>query len=530
VAGRSDEAVARALGEVLRDHGWDVAASARRLRGSLNDVLGAEADEHRAAVDAVVLAVEEGIVPDLLEAGRENLDDVLPALTSRLSEWGLAPAPAAWAVRTWATHLPAATIKPPVTLPPSPGPTALPPAAAPEPTALPPAAPSPEVGVTMAPPGPAKDATVLPPLETPDPVRPTRPARRRPSGRGLAVAGAVLVLMAGGVATAVALTGDKEDRQPDRGGAGSGTAAPDETEDAEPAPAPAPADPGLVLAASGVEAPGVEKPLAMAGRTGGVRVARLGDVDTVVTDDGERSAPEGGRLVAFRLAKWACGSGSCRPWDELGLKVSVDGARQPLPAAGRSDTFVVTVPADARDVDLVMRADGLTQTLSLLDARPGRGNIAVLARSGRVDRVGARFTMTERTTIAFDYDGVDRTSVPRDVTVTRAELTWFDGGARPSSPRKAFLKVRSHYTIPLGSYAGKEFAFYPWEMVFVAADGTRYEARDLDDGAGVDAVFEVPAGLKGGRLVLGGDSYSAVSGTTPFTRTLTRKSVPLRFG
>jgi hypothetical protein len=529
VAGRSDEAVARALGEVLRDHGWDVAASARRLRGSLNDVLGAEADEHRAAVDAVVLAVEEGIVPDLLEAGRENLDDVLPELTARLAEWGLAPAPAAWAVRTWATHLPAATIKPPATLPPAPEPTALPPVAAtPEPTALPPAAPPPEVGVTMAPPGPAKDATVLPPLETPDPVRPTRPARRRPSGRALAVGGAVLVLMAGGVATAMALTGDKEEGRPDKGAAGSQNAASDETDDAEPAPAPA--APGLVLAAPDVEAPSVDKVLAMAGRTGGVRVARLGDVDTVVVDDVERSAPEGGRLVAFRLAKWACGSQSCRPWDKLGLKVSVDGERQALPAAGSSDTFVVAVPADARDVDLVMRGDGLTQTLSLLDARPGRGNIAVLARSGRVDRVGARFTMTERTSTPFNYDGVDRTSVPRDVTVTRAELTWFDDGARPSSPRRAFLKVRSHYTIPLGSYAGTEYAFEAREMVFVAADGTRYEARDLDEGAGVDAVFEVPAGLRGGRLVLGGDSYPAVSGTTPFTRTLTRKSVPLRFG
>jgi hypothetical protein len=144
--------------------------------------------------------------------------------------------------------------------------------------------------------------------------------------------------------------------------------------------------------------------------------------------------------------------------------------------------------------------------------------------------VGARFTMTERTSTPFNYDGVDRVSVPRDVTVSRAELIWFDDDARPSSPRRAFLKVRSHYTIPIGSYAGTEYAFEAREMVFVAADGTTYEARDLDDGAGVDAVFEVPAGLKGGRLVLGGDSYPAASGSIQFTRTLSRKSVPLRFG
>jgi hypothetical protein len=517
VTGRSDEAVARALGEVLRDHGWDVAASARRLRGSLNDVLGAEADEHRAAVDAVVLAVEEGIVPDLLEAGRENLEDALPALTARLAEWGLAPAPAAWAVRTWAAHLPATTIQPPATRPP-----------AQEPTTLPPAATAPEADVTLAPPGPAKDATVLPPTGTPNPVRPPRPARRRPSGRAVAVAGAVLVLMAGGVATAVALNGG-DTEEPGRGDAGSATGAPDETVETEAAPPP-PAEPGVVLAAPGVRAPRVEGPLAMAGRSGGVRIAQLGEVDSVAVEDVERSAPEGGRLVAFRLAKWACGSESCRPWRELGLKVAVDGERQALPAARSTDTYVVAVPADARKADLVLRADGLTQTLSLLDAEPGKDNIAVLARSGRVDRVGERFTLTERTSTPFNYDGVDRLSVPRDVTVSRAELTWFAGGVHPSSPRKAFLKVSSHYTIPLGSYAGSEYAFEPREMVFVAADGTTYEARDLDDGAGVNAVFEVPAGLKGGRLVLGGDSYAALSGSTQFTRTLTRKAIPLRFG
>ncbi|TGN62649.1 hypothetical protein EXE59_00770 [Nocardioides eburneiflavus] len=343
----------------------------------------------------------------------------------------------------------------------------------------------------------------------------------------------MLVLMAGGVATAVALTGGEKDREPPKGAGVSDTGASGETDEPQPVPEPepAPADPGLVLAAPDVEAPGVEKVLAMAGRTGGVRVARLGDVDTVVVDGVERSAPEGGRLVAFRLARWACGSEKCRPWDQLGLKVSVDGVRQALPTAASRDTFVVAVPADAREVDLVMRADGLTQTLSLLDAKPGRGNIAVLARSGRLDRVGARFTMTERTSTPFSYDGVDRVSVPRVVTVSRAELIWFHDDARPSSPRKAFLKVRSSYTIPLGSYAGVENAFEAREMVFVAGDGTTYEARDLDESdGGVDAVFEVPAGLKGGRLVLGGGSYPVVSGSTQFTRTLTRKSITLTFG
>ena len=212
------------------------------------------------------------------------------------------------------------------------------------------------------------------------------------------------------------------------------------------------------------------------------------------------------------------------------MRHDVDGKRRALPASGGVDTFVVAVPADTDDVDLVLRSDALTQTLSLLDAEPGPDNIAVLARSSRVDQLDARFALTERTSIPFSYDGVERSTVLRNVTVSRAELTWFAGKARPSSPGRAFLKVRLHYTIPYGSYAGREYAFEPREMSFVGPDGTPYPARDLDEGEGIDAVFEVPADLKGGELVLGGESYAAQSEAGPFTRTLTRRSIRLRFG
>jgi hypothetical protein len=67
-------------------------------------------------------------------------------------------------------------------------------------------------------------------------------------------------------------------------------------------------------------------------------------------------------------------------------------------------------------------------------------------------------------------------------------------------------------------------------MSFVGADGTTYRARDLDGGPGIEAAFEVPAGLKGGRLVLGGGSYTAQSEAGPFTRTVAGRSVDLRFG
>lgn len=534
MADTSEDAVAQALGAVLRDHGWEVADSTRRLRGSLNDVLGARADDHRAGVDALVIAVEEAVVRDLLSVGRAGAGVSAPALTARLTEWGLDVAVAAWAVRTWADRLPVATIPPPATMPPGQEPTTLPPAGtAPDPgvTLAPPRLPGSSEGSGVLPPDAASDRTMAPGSAAGPTSPPARPdARRRPRGRVLAVVGAVAVIAAGGIAAAVAL----DDAGPAEGSAGRGASStsadePPSSPASPPSPA-APAEPGAVIAAAGARVPATEGDLAMAGRQGGVRVSRLGEVDSVGTGAAALSAPEGGMLIGFRLSDWACGGEECRPWGELGLEVDVDGTRSALPGRRSNDTFVVAVPAEASTVELVLRSDGLTQTLSLLERTPGRDNIAVLARRGRVDEVGDRFTMTESTSIAFDYDGVARSSVPRDVTVNRAELVWFTSGTHPSSTRRAFLKVRMHYTIPIGSYSGREAAFEAEEMRFVARDGKRYAARDLDDGPGVNAVFEVPADLEGGRLVLGGDTYPAQAAGTPFTRTLSERSVQLRFG
>ena len=60
-------------------------------------------------------------------------------------------------------------------------------------------------------------------------------------------------------------------------------------------------------------------------------------------------------------------------------------------------TNVVGVPTSAKTVDLVTSADGVDQSLSLLDGKPGAGNIAVLARPNRFGTITppAGFTMTE---------------------------------------------------------------------------------------------------------------------------------------
>jgi hypothetical protein len=244
----------------------------------------------------------------------------------------------------------------------------------------------------------------------------------------------------------------------------------------------------------------------------------------------ERSAPEGGRLLAFKLVDWPCERESCRSWSQLGLKLDVGGDERKLPTASGSDTFVVAVPAESTDVDLVLEADKMTQSISLVDAEPAPGNVEVLARSGRVDRIGERFTLVERTSEELDYGSIVTDTVPRDVRVSRAELGFFTAHGRPASPSQAFLRLRAEYTIPYGSSTGP-FAFDLQEVRFVARDGTVYEPRDIDEGPGLDAVFEVPAGLRGGTFRLGGDSYPTTAGDgSPITRTLGEHKIPVTFG
>ncbi len=111
-----------ALTEVVRDFGRLVGADPDRLRALLTDVLGEQSRPHRGAIDAVVLAAEEG-VPALVERG--DTDEVALA-RARLVAGGLAISTADAAIRAWGTALaarpgPVETPTPPApSLPPTP--------------------------------------------------------------------------------------------------------------------------------------------------------------------------------------------------------------------------------------------------------------------------------------------------------------------------------------------------------------------------------------------------------------------------
>lgn len=531
----SDDRVLAALAEVVADHGWPAEPDARRLRAALSDLLGVHADEHRRDLEALVVSVEEGIAGEVRRAGREGADALAPDMADRLSVWGLAPERAHWVVQAWVRMLPeitqppaqpvntaqpvetaqpADTAEPPDTKRPV-GPTTLPPSSTSETggAAGQPVRPLEPTELPDSRPGPA-DVTMLPPDGSPEAA--SAASSGRTGRRTVAVLAATVLLAGGGVAAALSMT-DDESAPPEAG----------KITDSE---AGTPAAGTELVAAPESEIAAAGGRFAMASKAGGVQLTGLGEVEEIPVGEETLAEPEGGRLLGFRLGDWPCDADKCQSWDKLGLKVAVGDDVRRLPVDAQSDTFVVAVPAGVENVDLLMRANGLTQSLSLVDGEPDPGNIQVLARENRSVKIDEQFTLTEKTSRAFDYGGgVVTDTVPRKVNVSRAELVYFTEHGNPGDPAMAYLKVRAEYSIPLGSFAGESYAFDVRELMFTADDGERFKAKDLDKGEGINAVFEVPADLRGGTLRLGGVTYPASSGGTSYDVTLSAHNVKISF-
>jgi hypothetical protein len=285
-----------------------------------------------------------------------------------------------------------------------------------------------------------------------------------------------------------------------------------------------PLDPGALVAVPRATPKRLDRPTGIGSAHAGLALLAREDVDEVVTADGRRRAPEGSRLIAFRVGDWTCEVQPCGSWRSLAPRVVVDGSSMDLPAEG--DTFVAVVPPGAGAVDLVVAADGYTQSVSLVDEDADPDNIALLAERDGEKRVvlGRTFRLAEGTSVALDDGAGGRTNqFVRDVGVDYAQLRFFLHGQVPRSPRDAFLVVNTYY-----SYAGRpgRFVLGPAEVAFVDADGTRYEARDLDPSPDHGLVgFEVPASLRSGTLVIGGTTDKVSSTGVPYVSQLQEQSV-----
>ena len=284
---------------------------------------------------------------------------------------------------------------------------------------------------------------------------------------------------------------------------------------------------GALVEAPNASPGALDAPTGIGSLHAGVALLALDDVDEVHTVGGWRRAPEGSRLVAFRLGDWTCEARPCDPWRSLHPQVVVDGEGRDFPDDG--DTFVLVVPPGTGTVDLVVDADGFRQSVSLTDGKAGADDIAVLAERGTEHRVplDQTFTVAEHTSVALhDGAGGQIDVFQRDVGVEYAQLRFFLHGQVPSAPDLAFLVVNAYY-----AYAGRagHYVLAPGEVTFVDADGTRYPARDLDPAPDKGLLgFEVPATLRSGTLEIGGSTDKVSTTGVPFVSTLASREVPIR--
>lgn len=113
--GGSNDVTAVALSRVIADYGRRAAENPDRLRAMLNDAVAGQAAQHRAAIDALVIATEEGVPGRLAAASGHQL--VIDELVEGLVGWGLAAETSAWAVSTWVAALGGSVSVSPTALP-----------------------------------------------------------------------------------------------------------------------------------------------------------------------------------------------------------------------------------------------------------------------------------------------------------------------------------------------------------------------------------------------------------------------------
>lgn len=271
----------------------------------------------------------------------------------------------------------------------------------------------------------------------------------------------------------------------------------------------------------------LDEPRGMGSKRAGIAIVAQARVDSVETEVETRRAPEGSRMIAFRVADWACERTPCAAWSSLSPVVSIDGQESSL--VEDHDTYVVVVPPGTNRVDLEIDADGFAQSLSLLDDGEGQ-NIVLLAEKDQLEPVSIqqRFRLAERTSTPLTGpDGMPTDTFYRTVSVGSAKRGFFVGDAVPSAPVNAFVIVTAAF-----SYDGQPqtSAFDPAELTFVLANGRRIPATDLDPAPEVVTLgFEVPASADGGTLVFGGEFAKTSTTNVSYTATLAKRRIKIDF-
>lgn len=289
-----------------------------------------------------------------------------------------------------------------------------------------------------------------------------------------------------------------------------------------PAPAPAPANVLAKTDMGPVKVPPAPAGSVMGSLDGGVQLVSLGEVSRYGYSLTARSAPPGQKLIAFSLQGARGDDGSMNSLaDTTQVQVGTAPPR-PLPTGNGSD-YVVAVPKDANPVNLVLNDGGVTQTLSLLDGKPGPNNIQVLARSNR----SYNGNQTQNVVVNFSSPITDNgspplTTVSLPTTLTQASLNyWQPDKTTPNNPSQAFLLTDLGYQDP-NQPGGPGTLWPPNAVTFTPAGGQPIPAIEVtnpNDKVLGGTAFVVPANTTSGTITVAGSlpnfANSGVTATIP---------------
>ncbi|MDT4979617.1 MAG: hypothetical protein QOG07_1496 [Pseudonocardiales bacterium] len=283
-----------------------------------------------------------------------------------------------------------------------------------------------------------------------------------------------------------------------------------------PAPPAAAADSIAAADLGSTTVPAAPKGAVIGSWSGGIALTNLGPVTRYGKDDEARSAPSGQKLIAF-AATGAPGNDLVSTDLTSSATVSVDGGTaRDVPHASSGQYVVVAVSTGARSVDLVLDDKGLKQSISLLDGKPGTGNVVVLARknrdTARATTTKAVFTFAPSVVFADNTSG---TSENATVTFRLADISYRNTdqskSVTASSHSKAIMHVAMTY---VGAHDKGTFGFPAGLLTFTPTGGAPVHARNISPVAGrIFNVFEVPGNVTTGALTLSGSVLQTFQGS-----------------
>lgn len=252
-----------------------------------------------------------------------------------------------------------------------------------------------------------------------------------------------------------------------------------------------------------------------------LRLVQYGPVDDFGSGTAERSAPDGARLFAFRLA-FTGGENGFALLSQLDLGVAVGtAAPRPLhlPDNGvdfAGQLFVVAAPPTA-PLSLVLTQAGVTQRLSLRDGKPAPGNIVLLQGSKPVDTTPIGWPVPALLTTG----GRQRSTAVYVIVAGAAEQFFLPGaGKHPARTDHAFLLVDvSFYDLQLpGQLNTTKHYFAVSNLTVTPRGGSPVRAQPVDLFGG--PLFDVPADMTDATLTVRGTTTGpgyALTVRTPAT-------------